>query len=396
MATRKLQPPLSWPDPLRVALRESINLVSIRLLQEVGIPQTIETAIRFGFDREQLPGTLSLALGSGWATPLKMAEAYAVFANGGFAVKPYLIERIEDHNGKILFQADPESVCSGLPRNVHTKYHRASTQSYFRESQLFDEQLVKGCRSTRHRYARKTQLGRNDLAGKTGTTNDQRDAWFNGFSNGIVASTWLGFDNSSPLGRGETGGKAALPMWIEFMKTALHDVPENPLTPPAGIVEAYINPEDGLLLNQKNKKGIWEYFSDETVPTTFSTPLKQSSPLRRKTIPKNHCSSHKRLVLTRTAAIQSTGGHRKSGKNPYFPNFLRNLSTLPGSIHHSLFACIKRMTRRANFYIQIFRQYRSGLKGISTPTGNSNLFIFRMNFRFHSAHIPLPGNFNGI
>ena len=122
------------------------------------------------------------------------------------------------------------------------------------------------------------QLARNDLAGKTGTTNDQRDAWFNGFANDIVASAWLGFDNSSPLGRGETGGKAALPMWIEFMRTALRDVPEKPLIPPEGIVEAYINPEDGLLINPKNKKGIWEYFSEETVPTTFSLPRQVEQP----------------------------------------------------------------------------------------------------------------------
>jgi penicillin-binding protein 1A len=118
----------------------------------------------------------------------------------------------------------------------------------------------------------KQSLGRSDLAGKTGTTNEQRDAWFNGFAPDIAVSAWLGFDNSHPLGKGETGGKAALPMWIEFMKIALEGVPEKPLTPPEGIVQAYINPNDGLLLNENNNAGIWEYFTAETAPKTYSVP----------------------------------------------------------------------------------------------------------------------------
>lgn len=258
------------PTPLRVALRESINLVSIRLLQEIGIPNAIETAMRFGFDREQLPGTMSLALGSGYAAPLKMAEAYAVFANGGFAVKPYLIERIEDHTGATLFQAKPESVCADCPEQDLPQSGRAprviSAKVNFLMNSLLRDVVQRGTAT------QAKQLGRTDLAGKTGTTNEQRDAWFNGFAADIVASAWLGFDNSTPLGHGETGGKAALPMWIEFMKTALNDRPEKPLIPPEGIIQAYINPEDGLLLNPSNKNGILEYFSEETVPTTHSSP----------------------------------------------------------------------------------------------------------------------------
>jgi penicillin-binding protein 1A len=264
------------PTPLRVALRESINLVSIRLLQEVGIQHTIDTAMRFGFDREQLPGTLSLALGSGYAAPLKMAEAYAVFANGGFAVKPYLIEQIEDHNGAVLFRANPETVCTECPEQEQPQPGRAprviSAKVNFLMNSLLRDVVQRGTAT------QAKQLGRNDLAGKTGTTNEQRDAWFNGFTADIVASAWLGFDNSTPLGHGETGGKAALPMWIEFMKTALRDVPEKPLTPPNGIVQAYINPADGLLTNPNNKNGIWEYFSEETVPTSFSAPRQTGEP----------------------------------------------------------------------------------------------------------------------
>lgn len=263
------------PTPLRVALRESINLVSIRLLQEVGIPQAIDTATRFGFDRDQLPGTLSLALGSGYASPLRMASAYAVFANGGFLVKPYLIDRIEDHQGRLLFQADPPTACADCSEQDPAPSNRApraiSAKINFLANSLLRDVVQRGTAT------QAKQLGRNDLAGKTGTTNEQRDAWFNGFATDIVASAWLGFDNSLPLGRGETGGKAALPMWIKFMKSIQQYFPEKPLIQPTGIVQAYINPADGLLLDQQAKGGIWEYFSEETVPTATSTPKSEES-----------------------------------------------------------------------------------------------------------------------
>lgn len=258
------------PTALRVALRKSINLVSIRLLQDVGIPYALETAMRFGFSREQLPTTLSLALGSGNAPPLKMAAAYAVFANGGFLVKPYLIERIEDHSGAVLFQAKPETVCRDCQAETHINLNPAqrviSEPIHFLMTSLLRDVIERGTATLAK------QLGRTDLAGKTGTTNEQRDAWFNGFTPEIAASAWIGFDNSHPLGKGETGGKVALPMWIEFMKTALDNVPEKPLLAPTGIVQAYINPNDGLLLNQNNKNGLWEYFTEETAPKTYSAP----------------------------------------------------------------------------------------------------------------------------
>lgn len=253
------------PTSLRVGLRESINLISIRLLQEVGIPQALDTAMRFGFEKEQLPTTLSLALGSGSAAPIRMASAYAVFANGGYRIKPYLIERIEDHAGGALFQAAPAIACTDCAGN---KAQRAiSAPITFLMNSLLRDVVQRGTAAQA-----KQQLGRNDLAGKTGTTNDQRDAWFNGFTTDIVASAWVGFDNSQPLGKGETGGKVALPMWIEFMKTALKNLPEQELSPPDGIVQAYINPHDGLLLPTENKDGIWEYFSAETAPKSYSAP----------------------------------------------------------------------------------------------------------------------------
>lgn len=258
------------PTSLRVALRESINLVSVRLLQEIGVPQAIDTAIRFGFDKEQLPATLSLALGSGYASPLRMASAYAVFANGGFLIKPYLIDRIEDHESRVLFQAAPPTACADCPEQDPPSNNQApraiSAKINFLANSLLRDVVQRGTAT------QAKELGRNDLAGKTGTTNEQRDAWFNGFAGDIVATAWLGFDNSSPLGHGETGGKAALPMWIKFMKSVQQNFPEKPLTQPNGIVQAYINPRDGLLLDPETKGGIWEYFSEETAPTAASTP----------------------------------------------------------------------------------------------------------------------------
>jgi penicillin-binding protein 1A len=258
------------PTALRKALRQSINLVSIRLLQDVGIPNALETAMRFGFSREQLPATLSLALGSGYAPPLKMAAAYAVFANGGYLVTPYLIERIEDHTGATLFKANPKTVCKECLAGIQSEANPAprviSVQTHFLMNSLLRDVVERGTATLAK------QLQRTDLAGKTGTTNDQRDAWFNGFTPEIAASAWIGFDNSHPLGRGETGGKVALPMWIEFMKTALENVPEKPLTVPEGIVQAYINPSDGLLLDPSDKNGLWEYFTTETAPQRYSQP----------------------------------------------------------------------------------------------------------------------------
>lgn len=265
------------PTPLRVALRESINLVSIRVLQEIGIPHAIDTAKRFGFDKDQLPGTLSLALGSGHASPLRMAAAYAVFANGGFLVTPYLIERIENNDGIVLFQAQPATACAECNETNNPQSPTApraiSAKTNFLINSLLRDVVQRGTAT------QAKQLGRNDLAGKTGTTNDQRDAWFNGFASGIVASAWIGYDNSLPLGHGETGGKVALPMWIKFIRAVQHHFPEKPESVPNGIVQAYINPRDGLRLDPNEKGGIWEYFTEETVPTAMSTPLQPEESL---------------------------------------------------------------------------------------------------------------------
>ena len=253
--------------PLRTGLRKSRNLISIRLLRELGIKKVTDTALRFGFTQEQLPNSLSLALGSGYATPLQMATIYSVFANGGYLIKPYFIERIEDIDGNILFQATPDIACSQCEQaHIDEKGYAPqiiSPRVTFLMNSLLRDVVQRGTAT-----AAKV-LGRTDLAGKTGTTNDQRDAWFNGFSSGIAATAWLGFDTSSTLGRYETGGKAALPIWIKFMEAALKDKPEQEFIPPTGMTRAYIDPNSGLLA-QPGNPGVWEHFREENVPNEFA------------------------------------------------------------------------------------------------------------------------------
>ena len=261
--------------PLRTALRKSRNLISIRLLRDLGIKKVTNTAMRFGFTQEQLPNSLSLALGSGHATPLQMATIYSVFANGGFLIEPYFIEKIEDNKGNILFEASPKIACPFCEEDHIDDPHYApriiSAQVNFLMNSLLRDVVQRGT-ATKAKV-----LDRRDLAGKTGTTNEQRDAWFNGFSSGIAATAWLGFDTSKPLGRNETGGKAALPIWIDFMREALKDRPEQELMIPEGITKAYIDPKTGLLAPE-GTAGIWEFFRKELVPTEYSpTEVEESN-----------------------------------------------------------------------------------------------------------------------
>ena len=244
------------PTRLRVALRNSRNLVSIRLLQEVGLDKVIQVAQRFGFKPQQLPKSPTLALGSGTATPLDMARMFSVFANGGYRITPYYIERIETADGTVIEQSQPKHACSQCPnpapRIVTPRVH------YIMHSLLQD--VVRRGTAVKARV-----LKRSDLAGKTGTTNDQRDAWFNGYASPLVAVSWVGFDTAKPLGNGETGGKAALPIWIEFMKTALKNQSEHPFLMPEGLVTVSINPETGLRVTS-NAQAIHEIFREEFIP----------------------------------------------------------------------------------------------------------------------------------
>ncbi len=281
------------PMRLRKALTQSRNLVSIRLLNKVGVPFALEHVARFGFDTNQLPKNLSLALGSGEITPWEQARAYSVFANGGYKVEPYYIERIEDANGNILFQADPKIVCHDCNTIDKTQHINNETLSNTNDLTTGDMEI----RHPEPRFAervveerniwimntitrdvvqfgtgrRALSLGRKDLSGKTGTTNDQRDAWFCGFNGDVVTIAWVGFDKFLPLGSRETGARAALPMWIEYMKTALEGLPENILPRPEGLVNVRINPSTGKPARSDNPDAIFEVFRAENAPEGSSS-----------------------------------------------------------------------------------------------------------------------------
>ncbi|WAK04133.1 penicillin-binding protein 1A [Methylobacter sp. YRD-M1] len=263
------------PTSIRTALTHSRNIISIRLLKAIGIEKAVSTALRFGFTHEQLPKSLSLALGSGYASPLQMARAYAAFANGGFLIKPYFIERIESNEGKVIYQAKPRIACPSC--NSYQELNKTyapriiSPRINFLMNSLLRDVVQHGT-ATRAKV-----LERQDLAGKTGTTNEQRDAWFNGYTPAIAASAWVGFDNYSSLGNLETGGVTALPMWIEFMQTALKNTPEIPFDVPEGIVKAFIDPQTGLLVPEGSRNGVWEFFQAEHVPNE-SAPVFEDLP----------------------------------------------------------------------------------------------------------------------
>ena len=264
------------PTRLRSALTHSRNLVSIRLLRDISVPYTRSYAELFGFTEQQMPNNLSLALGSGSASPLEMATAYAVFANGGYRVSPYLIKRIVTHQGDIVMEASPATVCPYCTDIGNSSDSTQTTiaadrvispqQAYLMNSLLRDViQLGTGRKAL--------QLGRYDLAGKTGTTNDQVDAWFNGFHPSLVAVSWVGFDTPSTLGRYETGGKAALPMWIDFMAQALSDVTSSPLELPDNMATVKIHPQTGLLAQADDPEAIFEDFRLEYIPTHYHQSL---------------------------------------------------------------------------------------------------------------------------
>jgi penicillin-binding protein 1A len=260
------------PTSLRKALTFSRNIVAIQLLKEMGLAKGIATGLRFGFTREQLPDGLSLALGSGYATPLQMARMYAVFANGGFLVDPYFIERIESNEGEVIYQANPKTACLSCSKLEQTQQNQAPRIitpgiNFIMNSLMRD--VIKHGTATDARV-----LGRSDVAGKTGTTNDQRDAWFNGFTPTHVASAWVGFDNYEPLGHYETGGVAALPMWIEYMRTALKNIP----------VSAFVPPND---VDKKSIGGIVEYIQKGVV-------LKKLAPIP--SAKKANAQANKRLI----------------------------------------------------------------------------------------------------
>lgn len=266
------------PTRLREGLTHSRNLVSIRLLQAMGIPYAREYVQRFGFDEQSLPHALSLALGSGLATPMQIAAGYAIFANGGYQIQPYFIQKIIDENTeKTLFTANPPKACEAciaqtdgaiaLPDPMAKRV--ITPQNAYLMTKSMQNVIQNGT-------GKKAKvLKRTDLAGKTGTTNDKVDAWFSGFNSNIVTAVWVGFDNSKSMH--EYGAQAALPIWIQYMRTALDGMPEHTMPEPPEIITVRIDPRSGLLASPNQRNAVFEIFRKEYQPTKFASPGTTSS-----------------------------------------------------------------------------------------------------------------------
>jgi penicillin-binding protein 1A len=255
------------PTRLRQGLIKSRNLVSIRILRDIGIDYTIDYDRRFGFSADELPANLSLALGSATLTPMQIAKGYAILANGGFDITPWFIDTIEDPKENILFQQQHKSVCS---KDYSTESCNKDMNHY--AERVVDEDnafLMTSFMQDVIKYGtgkKALQLKRKDLAGKTGTTNDQLDAWFSGFNRQLVTTAWVGFDRPRSLGRREYGAAAALPMWMKFMQVALKDMPEVPLRVPESIITVKIDRQTGMLASASSKATLFEYFVEGTEP----------------------------------------------------------------------------------------------------------------------------------
>jgi penicillin-binding protein 1A len=342
------------PTRLRVALYESRNLVSIRLLHGMGIDFALKQIKKFGYDIDKLPHNLSLALGSGAVSPWQHAAAYCILANGGYRVQPYYIERIENVQHKVVYEADPLVVCRDCEQNqaaggkgkdgegaaaqADTKQPAAAPTAETQEAaddagagaagQQAGDQKTAGQQAadqqggeqqnaeqqpaepriaprvinaendwiinsmTRDVIKRGTGrrarvLHRDDLSGKTGTTNDQRDAWFAGYNPDIVTVSWVGFDNFQPLGNYETGARAALPMWIKYMRVALKNIPETILERPPGLITARIDPQTGLLASPDNPHAIFEVFRPKYAPKVMEQEKGAGEYTKQQNTPEN-------------------------------------------------------------------------------------------------------------
>lgn len=240
------------PMRLRTALTKSKNMVSIRVLNSIGVEYAQDYITRFGFSAKDHPAYLTMALGAGSVTPWQMAQAYAVFANGGYRVNPFLISRIEDSKGKIIEETKFVEAGNTAERVIDER------NAFLMTSMMHDVTQIGTAAKAR-------QLGRSDLAGKTGTTNNHIDTWFAGFNPKQVAVVWMGYDKPQSLGGSETGGSAALPIWIKYMSLALRGVADNYINPPDGVASIRINLKTGNRAHE-DESGFYEYFYQEYPP----------------------------------------------------------------------------------------------------------------------------------
>ena len=291
------------PTRLREALFRSRNLISIRLLRAMGTAPAIDYITRFGFEKRDLPDNLTLALGTVQATPMQLATAYSTFANGGYRIESHYIDRIENAAGEVVYRATPRVACEECEQNVTlANYVGGSTM----EEKIAAADALRGGPGTmppeqiaervitkqndwlmtdmmmdvikRGTGRRALALGRSDIAGKTGTTNDAKDTWFNGFTPGLVATVWVGFDQERSLGESEQGSATALPIWIQFMREALKGVPETKRPMPDGLVTLRISPDTGMLASADNPDAILETFMTDRLPGGSNAEGLEGSP----------------------------------------------------------------------------------------------------------------------
>jgi penicillin-binding protein 1A len=304
----------SGPTRLREALVHSRNLVTVRVVRQLGVDTAISYAAKFGFNPDDMPKDMTIALGSLPATPLQMATAYAVFANGGYRVDSYFLDRIEDGSGQVVYQAKPTVVCDSCDAataasapvtvdaaatadsapaapppaaaaSVSAELDAAppnplppltspaliaprviSPQNLWIMDDMMADVITRGT-GIRAGMA----LHRKDISGKTGTTNDVKDTWFNGFNRNIVASVWVGFDLERPLGEGEEGSRTAVPIWVNFMREALRAQPDRARPLPPGLVSLRISPKTGALAEANDADAIYETFMEDHLPPAAGT-----------------------------------------------------------------------------------------------------------------------------
>ncbi len=252
------------PTRLRKALAYSRNLVSIRLLRQIGIKYAIQYIHRFGFPLEALNQhrDLSLALGTVQFTPWEVVRGYATFSNTGYLIKPYFVKTVKDYNGNPIYQAQPKHACHEQCNEADPSIAKRviTPQNAYITTSLMQDVIKYGS----GRKAR--ALKRLDIAGKTGTTNDQKDAWFSGFNPDITTSVWVGFDTPKTLGRSEVGGRAALPIWMDYMRVALKDSPNQPFPRPEGLVNVPIDKETGKAVPADTPNAFFEIFRKQYAP----------------------------------------------------------------------------------------------------------------------------------
>ncbi len=273
------------PIRLREALYKSRNLVSIRLLQAVGIEYALNYMSRFGFNKQELPRNLSLALGTATLTPMEIASGWSTFANGGYKIQPYLIERIESRDGKVIFTANPPTVPKNDAPDTQVAQAVAAPDTRLPGAEQQEPAVAERIVDARTTYIltsmlqdvikrgtgrRALAMGRGDIAGKTGTTNESKDSWFSGYNADYVTTVWVGFDQPESLGRHEYGGTVALPIWMTYMSAALKDKPEHVLPEPEGLLTLRIDPLSGRAAAPGTPNAFFELFKSEDSPPPMS------------------------------------------------------------------------------------------------------------------------------